>query len=203
MGRGPAPWVGRETRVAGAPGGKSPEPRHPPPSGRLPTAIREVWQGRGPPRTRCAQQSGSHRQWFKPADTGTWAQRGQGWPGEGAQKTLPLPRGLPEGAGTQQEPRASPGQGGRPASSSPCLCLRSSPLCLSLCSACLSHQEEGVGWGRGPPPARDSFLSSPAAVEAVSGMPAGGRPGHGDPAGAVATRLGRAAAGLLARTAPR
>ena len=58
MGRGPAPWVGREAWVAGGPGGKSPEPHRLPPSGRLPTAMREVWQGRGPPSTRCPQQSG-------------------------------------------------------------------------------------------------------------------------------------------------
>lgn len=149
VGRGPSPWVGRETLVAGAPGGKSPEPRHPPPSGRLPTTIREVWQGRGLPRTRCPQQSGSNRQWFKHADTGIWAQRGQGWPGEGAQKTLPLPRGLPASGRGRNTARAEslPGPGGQarlllPLPVSPLL----SPVCL--CAECVSPTRKR-GWAEG------------------------------------------------------
>lgn len=205
VGRGPAPWVGQEARVAGGPGGKSPEPRRPPPLGRLPTAMREVWQVRGPPSTRCPQQSGLRQSTVQAQWCWDLGPERAGLAGGGGTEDPPPAQGGPGFRKGQQHRRSREPPRARGADPSPPPPARVSLLSPSVClgAVCLSHQEEGVGWGRGPPPARDSFLSSPAAVEAVSGMPVGRRPGHGDPAGAVATRLGRAAAGLLARMAPR
>lgn len=106
---------------------------------------------------------------------------------------------------------SSPSPFSVPYSVSPIFLSLSPPVSLGLPS--YFHPRGGRGGGRGGGAGacpsvltRDSFLSahtSARAVEEETGKPGWLRSGHGDPTGALATRLGRAAAGLVARTAPR
>ena len=155
VGRGPAPWVGQEARVAGGPGGKSPEPRRPPPLGRLPTAMREVWQGRGPPSTRCPQQSGLRQSMVQAQWRWDLGPERAGLAGGGGQKTLLPPRGvLASGRGSNTEGAESlPGPGGqthllllRPVSRS------SPPLSVSVQGVSPTRKRGWAGGGALRPP---------------------------------------------------
>lgn len=82
---------------------------------------------------------------------GPGPREGRAGRGRGDRRPSPRPGGswLQEGAATQKEPRASPGQGGRPTSSSSGPCLAPLPLCLSRCSVSLPPGRGG-GLGAGP-----------------------------------------------------
>lgn len=109
-------------------------------------------------------------------------------------------------------------KGAKPTSPSTCLRLSVSlslSLTSSLCRASLSLPPApcpragggrgGKGLGAWPCDLTRTRSFPPALLQAVeeTACRAGWRSGHGDPAGTVATRLGRAAAGLAARMAPR
>lgn len=117
--------------------------------------------------------------------------------------TLPLPTPPPTLCTSFSCPSPFP----VPYSVSPIFLSLSPPVSLGLPS--YFHPRGGRGGGARACPSvltRDSFLSahsSARAVEEETGKRGWLRSGHGDPTGALATRLGRATAGLVARTAPR
>lgn len=140
---------------------KDPEPRCPPPLGRLPTAFGGglAWQAR--PRAHCPQQSGSGRQWFSTGTLGPGPREGRAGRGRKAEDPPPA-QGAP-GLRKGQPPRKSrePPRAGGPTHL--LLLLPVSPFLspsLSVCAECVSPTRKR-GWAGGGALRQPGTASSP------------------------------------------